>query len=185
MAISFKPLRQCFADQTGPTGEQDTQRSPLKVLLTRAFCSGSCASMVSSLLVSWFSHCRSNAAAAGTNATSQWIWPRQAHRRTGWSVRHTVTGYLIHHASSVFWATAYETLRCGRRSPQPVVALAAATAVTAYLVDYNVVPSRLTPGFERRLQPMDMFCIYAAFGVGLALPWLLPSRDRPKLIHRH
>ncbi|MEN5207345.1 hypothetical protein ABE493_04345 [Stenotrophomonas terrae] len=173
MSTTLKSLRQCFADQPGAAADEHTQRRTVKQLFVRALCSGSCASVVSSVLVSWFSYRRSNAAAAGTNATSQWIWPRQAHRRTGWSIRHTVTGYLIHHASSVFWATGYETLRRGRCSPQPVVTLAAATAVTAYLVDYKVVPSRMTPGFERRLQPVDMFCIYAAFGMGLALPWLL------------
>lgn len=145
-------------------------------MLARALCSGSCASVCSSLLVSWFSHRRSRAAAAGTNATSHWIWPRQAHLRTGWSLRHTLTGYLIHHASSVFWATAFEALRNGRSSPRRMLALASATAATAYLVDYKVVPPRLTPGFERRLRPTDMFCIYAMFGAGLALPWLLSRR---------
>ena len=181
MSTSHKTLRQRAANQPGATNDEDMQRLPGRTLFIRALCSGSCASLISTLFVSWFSHRRSGAPAAGTNATSHWIWPRLAHHRTGWSMRHTLTGYLIHHASSVFWATAFEALRQGSRTPQRIVALASITAATAYVVDYKVVPSRLTPGFERRLQPSDMFCIYAAFSVGLALPWLLGrTKGKPR-----
>jgi len=144
--------------------------------LRRSLVSGTWASLCSSAVVSWLSHRRAAAVPAGTNATSQWVWGRQAHRKDGWSLRHTLVGYVIHHASSLFWASSFERLRKGRRDVAPVLALAAATTAVAYVVDYKVVPRRLTPGFETRLRPADLCVVYAAFGLGLALPWILSRR---------
>jgi hypothetical protein len=37
----------------------------------------------------------------------------------------------------------------------------------AYVVDYHLVPKRLTPGFEERLSPGALALVYAALGVSL------------------
>ncbi|KLI97794.1 hypothetical protein WQ56_16540 [Luteimonas sp. FCS-9] len=145
--------------------------------LLRALRSGAAASVLSTAVVSWLSHRRTRAPAAGTNATSQWIWGRRAHRQDGLSLAYTVVGYGIHHACSVFWASGFEYVRRGRRTPGRVVALAMAMAAVAYVVDYRVVPPRLSPGFDRRLRHRDLFAVYAAFGAGVALPWLLKRRS--------
>ncbi len=142
-------------------------------MLRRALCSGSCASLCSTLAISWLSHRRTRATAAATNATSQWLWGGEAHRQDRVSVRHTLAGYLIHHASSLFWAIAFERLRRGRRDRPRMAALATATSAVAYAVDYHVVPRRLSPGFDRRLHGRDLAVIYASFALGLAVPWLL------------
>jgi hypothetical protein len=88
-------------------------------------------------------------------------------------VRYTGLGYGIHHASSVFWALLFEHVSRRHHNDARVAATAAATAVVAYLVDYHVVPRRLTPGFERHLALRDMVGVYAAFGAGLWLGHLI------------
>ncbi len=120
---------------------------------------------MSTAVVSWWSRRISGATPAGTNAASQWIWGRQARQARGWSLRHTAIGYAIHHASSVFWAMGYEYWRA--RSPRHPLAKASAVSAIAYVVDYHVVPSRLSPGFERRISPAGMWMTYASVALAL------------------
>lgn len=141
----------------------------MRRLLVDALGCGSVASVLSTLVVSMFSRQRTGHAAAGTNATSQWIWYPQARARFATSRRHTATGYLIHHASSVFWATGYQLLRPDRAGRGGQVLRAAPIATAAYWVDYHVVPRRLSPGFEGKIGASGMWATYAAFGVGLVL----------------
>lgn len=129
-------------------------------------------------MVSAWSRRVSGSAPAGTNAASQWVWDRPARHASGWSWRHTALGYAIHHASSIFWAAGYEAW-CVHRPGHPV-AKAATVAAVAYVVDYHVVPRRLSPGFERRISGPGMACVYAAFALGLAVVRL---RQQPSARH--
>ena len=118
-------------------------------------------------MVTLFSRRRSGAPAAGTNAASQWIWyPRARHERRP-SLRYTLTGYAIHHASSLWWACGFELLAPHRASPRGRAARAAGIAALAYVVDYHVVPRRLSPGFEDRIGGAGVCAAYAAFALGL------------------
>lgn len=160
--------------------------------MLRTLVSGSTASLLSSVAVAAHSRARSGKAASGVNATSHWVWGERAMWRHRVDVPHTALGYAIHHASSLWWAGLFE-LRAPSYGPRGVAALGAATAVTAYVVDYHVVPKRLTPGFERHLSPAGMACAYAAFGAGLAMAHLAarrlmhvnraPTRARHRGIH--
>lgn len=129
------------------------------------------ASALSSVVVAAFSRARTGKAASGVNATSHWIWGDPAMRRHRADVRHTALGYAIHHASSLWWAGWFE-VKAASCTPRGVTALGAATAATAYVVDYHVVPKRLTPGFERHLSAAGMVSSYVAFGAGLTLAHL-------------
>jgi hypothetical protein len=140
--------------------------------MVRTLASGSTASILSSLAVAAHARARSGKAASGVNATSHWVWGERAMWRRRVDMRHTALGYAIHHASSLWWAGFFE-LKAPACRPHGVVALGAATAVTAYVVDYHVVPRRLTPGFERHLSPAGMVSAYAAFGAGLVVAHLL------------
>ena len=159
------------ADEPGGAGEQDAQRSAappsLRAFATRVLATGTVASVASSLAATLLGHHRTRSYASASNATSHWVWGDEAGDRHRADVPHTLVGYCIHHASSVFWATAYEGWLASRRPPHPVAAAAAVTLV-AYMVDYHVVPRRLTPGFERHLHKGDMLLTYVAFGAGLA-----------------
>ncbi|MCL6710772.1 hypothetical protein M8R20_27625 [Pseudomonas sp. R2.Fl] len=136
-------------------------------MFRRAWVSGSVASIVSTLMVMGWSRRIDGATPAGTNAASQWVWDRSARRARGWSWRHTAIGYVVHHASSVFWALMYEGWR--HRRPGRPLAKASAIATLAYIVDYHVVPPRLSPGFEHRIARPGMLMTYAAFALGLYL----------------
>lgn len=110
--------------------------------------------------------------AAPLNGPSQWLWGRQASLRRGFSIRHTVAGYVVHHLASIFWATLYERYCSRRRSATG----AAATAAIACVVDMKVAPGRLTPGFERRLSRPALLAVYGAFALGLAASRLLARK---------
>lgn len=141
--------------------------------------SGSVASVLSTFAVSCCSHWQSGSAVGGTNATSHWFWGDRAKREDRPSLRHTAVGYGIHHASSIFWAAFHEYAIRRARHPSSVVAAAAVTAATAYVVDYHVVPRRLTPGFDSRLSGGAMVAAYAAFAVGLGVVgWVRITRHR-------
>jgi hypothetical protein len=110
-----------------------------------------------------------NHPAVPTNATSHWVWGDRAMRRTGLSFRYSVIGYVIHHCSSVFWATSFERYATpdsldGRTLAQRALQMAAVAA----FVDFVLTPRRFTPGFERRLTKPSLVMVYVSFGLGLA-----------------
>jgi hypothetical protein len=72
----------------------------------------------------------------------------------------------------VFWALFYEAL-ADRMAP---LARGAAVSALAYVVDYHVVPRRLTPGFEMRLGRPALAAIYAALAFGLSARDLLSRK---------
>lgn len=127
------------------------------------------ASVLSTLAVTLFSRHRTGAAAAGTNATSQWFWYPRARHVERPSLRYTLAGYAVHHASSLWWAGAFELLAPQRARRTGRAARAAGVAALAYVVDYHVVPRRLSPGFEHRIGAAGICAAYAAFALGLFL----------------
>jgi len=148
-------------------------RPGLRRALVAALGSGGIASALSTAAVTWRSAAETRRAAAGTNATSQWVWGLGARRRTRPDLHHTVPGYLIHHAASVFWALIYEAWRGGRRErPARTLGRAACIAALACFVDYRLTPKRLTPGFEAHLSRRSLLLVYGAFAAGLAAPAL-------------
>jgi hypothetical protein len=122
----------------------------------------------------------SGSGAAPVNAISHWLWPREALRRDDVSLQYTGTGGVVHVASSMLWAGLYGALRARRRHPTPVNAVTDAAAVSALaaVVDYKLVPKRLTPGFEERLSQRSLFFVYAGFAMGLAVGGVAALRHR-------
>ena len=143
--------------------------SPAVRLLRDALVSGSVASVVSTLALALRGRRDVDDAAAPVNGPSQWIWGRRAPYQDGFSLRHTVVGYGIHHAASVFWALLYELLCTGKAGVRCSPATAAVvTSVTANVVDFRLTPQRLRPGFEKRLSNRSLLLVYGAFALGLA-----------------
>jgi hypothetical protein len=148
-----------------------------------AVLSGTVASVVSCVALVVCSARDQGRPAAALNGPSQWLWGKRALRAKRASLRHTAVGYVIHHASSVFWATLHEWIFGSAPSPEhksiPMMcAQAAATTAAAYVVDYYVTPHRLRPGFEKHLEPRSMFAVYAAFGAGLAIATIVRRSAR-------
>jgi hypothetical protein len=152
--------------------------TPLAQHVGRVLMSGTLASLASAAVLAWRGRVENASAAAPLNAPAHWFFGRESLHRDDGSLRHTATGLLVHHASSVFWAGFYEWLQSRRRRVTPAAALSDAAVVTcmAAVVDLKVVPERLTPGFERRLGRLGLAGVYAGFAVGLALAGLLRAR---------
>jgi len=150
------------------------------VSVRRACASGTVAGLGAAGAAAYGARKEGGTACAPINAVTHCIWPERAVRERGFSVRHTLLGLGIHQAAAVFWALLFERIvpRAPRAHPAGVIAAAAATAATAYCVDYHFVPKRLTPGFEAHLGPRSMTGVYLGIAVGLAAVALLRSERR-------
>ncbi len=136
-----------------------------------AVWSGSVASVISSAVLSLCGCVEHRDPFLPLNGPSQWIWGRHAPYVPGFSIRHTVAGYVIHHTMSVLWATVFERLRAERvatRVPITPIGAAVATSAAACFVDYQVMTKRFTPGFEKQLSKLSLLATYSAFALALA-----------------
>lgn len=128
----------------------------------RVTSSGILSGAAAALCVAIAGHRETGSYAAPLNATSHVLWgDEEAARQNAVSGKFTGLGAFIHFGASIFWAAMYEAL------PGPAPLRAAATAATAYVVDYHVVPKRLTPGFELRVSPRALSAVYVALALGL------------------
>lgn len=145
---------------------------------SRVLLSGSLASVVSAAVLAWRGRSETGSAYSGVNAPAHWVWGDESLRRNDPSVKHTLVGATVHHASGLFWATFYEWLQARRRRPTPATMLVDAAALTAVaaVVDLKLTPKRLTPGFEHRLSRPSLAGVYVAFAAGLALGALARRR---------
>jgi hypothetical protein len=110
------------------------------------------------------------------NGPSQWVWGRYAPHVRGASLKHTLVGYAIHHAMSVFWATVFERYRPHTLSAPATAAAAGVTATVAYVADFGIVPKRVSPGFETEL---SRACVIATYVVIAATLACAASTSRP------
>jgi hypothetical protein len=153
-------------------------RAALRHVARRAVADGSVASLLSTLTLAAMTRRAGHSAASGTNATSHWLWGRQAWRHERADLAHTGAGYAIHHLCSIFWACAFAGWNRLRPARTAVVAgRAAGVSAIAAFVDYKVVPRRLTPGFEAHLRPAPIAAVYVAFAAGLLLAHALQRRN--------
>ncbi|HEX6832883.1 MAG TPA: hypothetical protein VF132_05060 [Rudaea sp.] len=132
-----------------------------------ALVSGSVASLMSTAMLVALGM-RRGRPASGVNGPSQWLYGRAAKYRARADLRHTLAGYAIHHASSLLWSGIFESAAARRRLSNPYARAAVVSALAA-LVDYAVVPRRLTPGFEAHFRARQIVFVYLAFAGGLAI----------------
>jgi hypothetical protein len=155
-----------------------------KRAFNRGLLSGSAASILSTLALATRGRSEAGSALAPINAVSHWYWGHRATQVDHATVKHTVPGYLTHHATSIFWAVLFEKVFGGamRGRPGRTLVMSAATAAVACFVDYQMTPKRLTPGFEHRLSRASLFIVYAAFAAGLAATEIMRSNvaHRPR-----
>ena len=112
------------------------------------------------------------------NASSHWLHGEDAGQVKHLDARHTGTGLATHQGACVFWATLFETLRSA--SPDAgaarIVRDAATVSMIAAVVDYGLMPKRLTPGWEGPLPIRSVAGGFAGLALGLALGGLLTQR---------
>jgi hypothetical protein len=149
--------------------------------LREGFIAGSVASILSVAALLVAGRRGPQRPAAPVNAISHWLWGDGALHQDEPSLRHTASGYLIHHAASVFWGVLHARAwgeRAEAKRPLPALAGAAVAAGVACFVDFRMTPHRLTPGFEHRLSRPALAGVYTCFAIGLALGSLLAGRRR-------
>jgi hypothetical protein len=110
---------------------------------------------------------------APLNAVSHIPFGDEAAAHTELSAKYTGTGAALNTAAVFSWAAMHAgVMRALPRQDLPSASGASvAVAAVAYVVDYHVVPRRLTPGFEKRLSGRSLFWIYSALAAGLAAGW--------------
>ncbi|WP_332824482.1 hypothetical protein [Ramlibacter sp.] len=149
-----------------------------KEALREGAVSGSLASVLSGAYLAWRG-ARHGEIAAPLNAVSHWFFGDRALRQDEPSLTYTLTGYLTHHAASIFWGVLHAKAWGAReraKQPLPAAAGAVAAAGVACFVDYQLTPKRLTPGFEHRLGRPEMANVYACFALGLMIGSMLMRR---------
>lgn len=118
----------------------------------------------------------SGSAVAPINATSHMIYGPEAGEVEVPDVKHTALGFALNAGACVFWAAIYERL-FGRTADRGDIGRSliggGAVAALAYLVDYHLVPKRLTPGWEERVSGRSLAMIFGAMALTLPLRGLL------------
>jgi hypothetical protein len=136
-----------------------------------AFVSGTVASVMSSAALALLAKAEGKGALQPTNATSHWLKGAQAAQRRQADAAHTLLGLATHQASGVFWALPFEAWLSTRARRSSVELLRDATMMSAIaaVVDYGMVPKRLTPGWELVVSKRSLFAAYGALAIGLAV----------------
>jgi hypothetical protein len=147
-------------------------------ILGRALITGSIASAVSAAVLGLLAKAEGKDAVQPINATSHWLHGEDAGTVTAIDAEHTATGYATHYAATVFWATLFETLQSASPEPGPgkVIRDAALVSRIAAIVDYGLVPKRLTPGWEGPLPIRSVAGGFAGMAFGLAIGGLVSRR---------
>lgn len=91
-------------------------------------------------------------------------------------LRKTLASYLVHHATSVLWATLYSRVygqRPGAHRATHALPASAVASTLAYFVNDQLTPTRMPPGFAKGLSAPAMVAVYGSFAIGLAAGNLL------------
>ena len=115
------------------------------------------------------------------NATSHALHGPAAAQFTGLDLAHTGLGLVIHVVACGFWAAVAVLMLHDSAHGGATLAWFAglSTAALAGVVDYALIPARLSPGWELVLPAAGVMAGLASLGVGLALGlWAADRQDR-------
>ena len=109
-----------------PSRRTQGSNGPSRGVLERAVVSGTIGGLAAAAAASLAGKREDDHYAAPLNATSHIIWGEEAAHQDKPSLKYTLTGFLLNHASAIFWALFYEKLLGrgegrqgqGRRRPQ-------------------------------------------------------------------
>lgn len=147
-----------------------TQMSPTRALRYAALC-GLGGGLSSQLLLLFAANAEGKPLARPINATSHWLWGERDARRDDIDLAHTGVGLLTNQSAALFWGTLFGLHLASqpRHDARDIVREAALMGVIASLVDYGLMPKRLTPGWELALSRKSVALGMAATALGLGL----------------
>jgi hypothetical protein len=139
-------------------------------LLISTIVTGSVASVVSTVALGALAKIEGKSSFQPTNSTSHWLHGDAAGGHEGADLIHTAVGLATHHASALFWALPFEAWLASRppRSSVELLRDAAVMSAIAGVVDYGIMPKRLTPGWELTLSKGSVVGAFASLAIGLA-----------------
>jgi hypothetical protein len=154
--------------------------SGLRAVLGNSLVSGSIAGAVTAAVLAVLAKAEGASPVQPINATSHWLHGDEAGRVREVDARHTGTGLATHQGACFLWAALFETLRTAspEAGPARIAGDAATIATIAAIVDYGLVPKRLTPGWEGPLPIRSVAGGFAGLALGLAIGGLVTSRLR-------
>jgi hypothetical protein len=139
-------------------------------LLLCTLVTGSVASAVSTIALGALAKIEGKSSFRPANSTSHWLHGDEAGSDERVDIIHTAVGYATHHASALFWALPFEAWLSSRppRSSTELLKDAAVMSAIAGVVDYGIVPKRLTPGWELTLSRKSVAAAFVSLAIGLA-----------------
>ena len=143
-----------------------------KGALREGLVSGALAAAFSAAVVAIAGRRESGSAVAPINSVSHWLWGDEAAQDESVNVRHTGVGAVTNLLAGIFWGTLHAKFRprvSGDAVVPAAIAGAVATSVVAGVVDYGLIPRRLTPGWEQRVSNASVAMALAAVAAGIAI----------------
>ena len=170
-------LHRSSVSNAAGAASQDIGNIALAALIT-----GSIASVVTTVALASLAAAEGKGPLQPVNSTSHWLHGEEAALVRGADATHTAVGYGTHHASALFWAVPFEWRRSQSqdRSVSSIARDASVMAAIAAVVDYGMVPKRLTPGWEDVLSKRSIAATYVALAGGLAIGALVNQHWRRK-----
>lgn len=113
----------------------------------------------------------------GVQAVSHIAYGEQAIGQDKYRPKFFWTGFGLNLAAMLGWAAVFEGGRrwLGWSEPGSIACLAIGVTALAYVVDFFVVPKRLTPGFERVVSQPTLLAIYGVLATSIWLGGLTAS----------
>lgn len=102
---------------------------------------------------------------AAVNASAHWLWP-EAGYNGGFHPRYTPVGAATNAGAALMWGAVMAAAL--RRTGAPF-GTAIGTALSAAVLDYAILPRRLSPGWERAMPAWGVAAGFAVLAVGMAL----------------
>ena len=121
----------------------------------------------------------SGSAVAPINASTHVVYGPEAGDVDEPDLKHTLPGLAINAGASVFWAAVYERLfghAVTRADLGKALLGGGAVAGLAYVLDYHLLPKRLTPGWEERVSGRSLAMIFGVMALTLPVWSLLKRR---------
>ena len=134
---------------------------------------GSAATALTTATILCLGHERDTSMWAPLNAVGHMAFGDEAAAHTELSTKYTGTGTALNTGAMFAWAATYAGVMkmLPRQDLPAAIGAGVAVSAAAYVIDYYVVPRRLTPGFEKRLSGRSLFWVYSALAAGLAAGW--------------